>query len=184
MEIPTSSDRYTRVAIALHWLVAAAVIGQVIFGWFLTDVPRGSPDRGMLVNLHKSIGLTIWALVVIRLGWRLGHRPPALSTSLPRWQRIAAGVSHVALYACLFIMPLAGYLGSNFSKHGILLYGAVRIPPWGPDDKALYAIFNKIHVTTSYVLVAFVAAHIAAALYHAFRRDGVFERMWPRMGAA
>lgn len=175
-------DRYTRVAIALHWLVAAAVIGQVIFGWCLNDIPKGTPARGMLFNLHKSIGLTIWALVVMRLGWRLGHRPPALSTSLPPWQRIAAGVSHVALYACLFIMPLAGYLASNFTRYGILLYGVVRLPPWGPEDKVLYATFNKTHVVFSYVLVTLIALHIGAAVYHAIRRDGVFERMWPRPG--
>src|SRR5258707_8416438 len=126
MEIAMSSDRYTRVAIALHWLVAAAVIGQVIFGWYLPDIPKGSPSRAVLFNLHKSIGLTIWALVVIRLGWRMGHQPPAASASLPRWQRNAAGLSHVALYACLFIMPLAGYVASNFTKYGILLYGVVR----------------------------------------------------------
>jgi len=179
-----NSGRYTRVAIGLHWLVAVAVIGQVVFGWRIEDVPRGTPPFGMLINLHKSIGLTIWALVLVRLGWRMGHRPPGLSMSLPRWQRAAAAVSHLALYACLFIMPLAGYLASNFSKHGVLLYGTVRLAPWGPDDKAMYVVFNTVHVGASYVLVALVAMHVAAAAYHAFRRDGVFQRMWPRIGAA
>jgi len=174
------SHRYTRIAIFLHWLVAIAVIGQVIFGWRIEAVPRGTPAFGVLINLHKSIGLTIWALVVIRLGWRMAHRPPVLPSRLPHWQHVAAAASHAVLYACLFIMPLAGYLASNFSKHGILLYGAVRLAPWGPDDKAIYAIFNKVHVGASYVLVAFVALHVAAAAYHAVRRDGVFARMLPR----
>ena len=75
-------------------------------------------------------------------------------------------------------------LASNFSKHGVLLYGTVRLAPWGPDDKAMYVVFNTVHVGASYVLVALVAMHVAAAAYHALRRDGVFQRMWPRIGAA
>lgn len=175
-----TSGRYTGVAVALHWLVAALVIGQIAFGWYLSDIPKGSRGLGTLINLHKSFGLTVWALVVIRLGWRMGHRPPELPISQPHWQRIAANANHAALYVCLVALPLAGYLGSNFSKHGILLYGLVRLPPWGSDDKALYALFNKAHIVISYVLVALIAVHIAAALYHAIRRDGIFSRMRPR----
>src|SRR5258708_31245824 len=76
MGLDSSLNRFTRVAIALHWLVAALVLGQVILGWWLSDIPRGTPARGTLVNIHKSIGLTVWGLIVIRLGWRLGHPPP------------------------------------------------------------------------------------------------------------
>jgi len=135
------------------------------------------------VNIHKSIGLTVWGLIVIRLGWRLGHPPPPYPWLSSRWQQAAAAVNHIALYACLIVLPLTGYLGSNFSKHGILLYGVVRLPPWGPDDKAWYALFNNAHIATSYLLVVLIAIHIAAAIYHAFRRDGVVGRMWPKIRA-
>jgi cytochrome b561 len=174
-----ASGRYANVAIALHWVVALLVIGQLFFGWYLTDVPRGGAGRGTLVNLHKSIGLTIWLLVWVRLGWRWGHRPPPPAPFLAQWQRSAAAATHWALYACLFVMPLAGYLGSNFSKHGILLYGTVRLPPWGPDDKGVYEFFRNIHNGAAWVLAALVSIHIAAALYHAVVRDGVVGRMWP-----
>jgi cytochrome b561 len=80
-------------------------------------------------------------------------------------------------------MPIAGYLASNFSKHGILLFGLVRLRPWGRNDPSLYALFNGFHVAAAWVLTAFLAMHIAAALYHAGRRDGVFDRMWPRARA-
>lgn len=171
--------RYTGAAIALHWLVAVVVIGQIFFGWYLGDVPRGSADRGMLVNLHKSIGLTIWLLVWLRMGWRWTHPAPPLPASLPEWQRAAAAASHFALYACLFVLPLVGYLGSNFSKHGILLYGALKIPPWGPDDKGLYDLFRSMHTVAAWALVVLVCVHVAAAIHHAVRRDGVMGRMLP-----
>src|SRR5713101_7460126 len=89
-----ATDRYTGVAIVLHWLVAALVIGQLFFGWSIAEIPRGSEGRGALVNLHKSVGLTIWLLVWIRLGWRWTHRPPPLPPSLNGWQRAAASASH------------------------------------------------------------------------------------------
>jgi cytochrome b561 len=176
-----SRSRYDKVAIALHWVVAVVVIAQLAFGWFLTDVPRGSPERGSLVNLHKSIGLAIWLLVAIRLGWRWTHAPPALPG--PAWQRRAARTTHFILYGALFTMPVAGYLASNFSKHGILLFGAVRLRPWGRDDPSLYALFNGFHVSAAWVLTAFLALHLGAALYHAWKRDGVLDRMWPRARA-
>ncbi len=173
-----ASRRYSRVAIALHWLVAVLVIGQIFFGWYLGDVPPGG-SRGTLVNLHKSIGLTLWLLVWLRMGWRWTHPAPPLPASLPEWQRAAAAASHFALYACLFVLPLVGYLGSNFSKHGILLYGAVKLRPWGPDDKGLYDLFRNMHTVVAWVLVTLVSVHIAAAIYHAVRRDGVMGRVWP-----
>ena len=168
---------YDRVAIALHWVVAIAVLAQLAFGWYLTDVPRGSPERAPLVNLHKSIGLAIWLTVAIRLGWRWSHAPPPSGGAA--WQRVAARATHAVLYAALFTMPLAGYLASNFSKHGILLFGLVRLRPWGRDDASLYALFNGFHVAAAWVLAAFLALHLAAALYHAWKRDGVLDRMWP-----
>jgi cytochrome b561 len=101
--------------------------------------------------------------------------------SLDTWQRAAADASHFALYACLFVLPLVGYLGSNFSKHGILLYGAVKLRPWGPDDKQFYDLFRSMHTVVAWVLVVLVCVHVAAAVYHAVRRDGIMGRMLPGM---
>jgi cytochrome b561 len=171
--------RYTRVAIALHWLIAVLVLGQIFFGWYLGDVPRGSAARGGLVNLHKSIGLTIWLLAWIRLGWRWRHAPPPPAAGLPGWQRAAATLVHWALYACLLLAPLAGYIASNYSKYGVTVYGLWRLPPWGRDDKAMYDLFRGIHGYAAWTLAALVTLHIAAAIYHAARRDGVVARMSP-----
>ena len=171
--------RYTRVAIALHWLIAALVVAQIAFGWYLQSVPRKTPDRTIYVNFHKSTGLTIGLLILVRLAWRLTHKAPPLPDTIPAWERKAARASHLALYACMLIMPTAGYLASNFSKFGVNFFNAVLLPPWGVDDRRIYAVFNTTHVITSYVFVALIVLHVAAALRHLYLRDGVFPRIWP-----
>lgn len=173
-------DRYSRTAVALHWVIAAAVLGQIAFGWYLQTVPRLTPDRTVFVNLHKSTGLAIGVLILVRLAWRLTHKPPPLPASMPAWERSAAKASHALLYACMLIMPIAGYTASNFSKFGVKLFNAVLLPPWGADDRAVYAFFNGLHVATSYVFVALIAIHVGAALRHLFfPRHGIFRRMLP-----
>lgn len=173
-------DRYSPTAMALHWVIALAVLGQIAFGWYLQTVPRLTPDRTVFVNLHKSTGLVIGILILVRLAWRLTHEPPPLPAAMPVWERRAARASHVLLYVCMLIMPLAGYTASNFSKFGVKLFNRIVLPPWGVDDRAVYAFFNGLHVATSYVFVALIAIHIAAALKHLFlSRYGVFRRMLP-----
>jgi cytochrome b561 len=177
--LPNVSQRYGRVAIVLHWLVAALISAQIAFGWFLEGVPRGTPMRGLYVNLHKSTGLTIALLIVFRLGWRLTHPPPPLPSFVPAWERVASRVNHLALYICMLLMPASGYIASNFSKYGVKLFNVVLLPPWGVDDKRIYAVFNTIHIVTSYLFVGLIALHVFAAGRHALRRDGVFARMLP-----
>jgi len=172
-------NRYGDVAIALHWLLVVLVLGQIAFGWYLQEVPRGTPGRTVYVNLHKSSGLTIGLLILFRLYWRFTHRPPPLPLTMPAWERVAARISHAALYACMLVMPAAGYLASNFSKFGVNYFNALLLPPWGVDDRRIYAVFNTTHVVTSYVFVALIAVHVLAASRHLLLRDGVFSRMLP-----
>ena len=172
-----NAARYTRVAVALHWLIALLLLGQISFGWFLETVPRGTPARGFYVNLHKSTGLTLALLILARVVWRIGHRPPELPSLMPLWERVAAKWSHVALYVCMLGMPLSGYIASNFSKYGVKLFNAITLPPWGTDSARIYAIFNTTHEVLSYLFVALIVAHILAALRHIAHKDGVFSRM-------
>jgi cytochrome b561 len=170
--------RYTRTAIALHWLIALIILVQIPFGWYLDDIPRGTPARGWYVNLHKSVGLTLGIAIVVRAWWRWRHQPPALPDRMPAWERISANATHLALYACMLIMPLTGYIASNFSQWGVKYFNAIQLPPWGIDDERVYAFFNGAHVATSYVFVALIAAHLAGAVRHASRHDGILQRMW------
>ena len=173
-------ERYTKTAIFLHWLLVAALVAQIAFGWFLEGVARGTPERTIYVNLHKSTGLIIALLILIRLYWRLTHPAPPLPPSMPTWERHAAKWSHLLLYACMLVMPLSGYIASNFSKYGVNFFNAVKLAPWGVDDKQIYAFFNTTHMITSYLFVALIAAHVLAALRHLGMRDRIFSRMWPQ----
>lgn len=173
----SNAVRYTRVAVVLHWLIALLLLGQIAFGWFLETVPRGTPARGLYVNLHKSTGLTLALLILARVAWRIVHHPPELPSLMPPWERVAAKWSHLALYVCMLGMPLSGYVASNFSKYGVKLFNKVTLPPWGPDNAQIYAIFNTTHQVLSFVFVALIVAHVLAAVRHLARKDGVFSRM-------
>jgi cytochrome b561 len=181
----TVPSRYDRVAIALHWLIGAALLGQIAFGFALDEIaPRNTPARSAVINLHKSIGIVLGLLIAARLLWRLAHHPPPWPSGLASWQRRAAVVTHRMLYACMLVMPLSGYVGSNFSRHGLKFFGTPWAP-WGPDLPAVYAFFSTLHIATAFVFTALIALHIAAALRHALvERDDVMQRMWPRRPAA
>lgn len=161
--------RYDRTAVLLHWAIGLALIAQIAFGFLLDDIaPRGTPSRAAVINLHKSLGLVLLALIAARLAWRLTHRPPAWPPGTPRWQQRAATWGHRALYACMLLMPLAGYVASNFSKHGVKFFG-LALGPWGPDWPEVYRFFNGMHKATALVFAVLIAGHIAAALWHRWR---------------
>ncbi len=178
-------QRYTHTAMWLHWLIAILLMSQFAFGWYLSDIPRGVPARSYFVNLHKSSGMLIALLILLRIVWRLTHTPPPLPDTVPRWQQRAAAGSHYLLYLLMLVMPLSGYLASNFSKHGVNFFNTIKLAPWGSDDKLLYAFFNQTHKTASWLLLALVILHVLAALKHLFvDRDAIFSRMLPRRSAS
>lgn len=184
MTHPVDATRYGRVVVALHWLIGLVLLGQIAFGFLLDDIaPRATPARTGVINLHKSFGIVLGLLIAARLSWRLTHRPPPWPASLPDWQRSAALAVHRALYACMVVMPLSGYIGSNFSKHGVRFFGTT-LRAWGPDLPQVYALFNGIHVATAWLFAFLIAAHVGAALKHwLVDRDGVMSRIWPKASA-
>jgi len=172
--------RYDGVAIGLHWLIGIALIGQVTFGFLLDEIaPRATPERTAVINLHKSCGIVLGLLIVLRLLWRLRHRPPAWDAGMPPWQQRAARLGHRALYACMLAMPASGYIASNFSKYGLKFFG-VALRPWGPELPGVYAAFNLLHMTIGWLFAALIAGHVLMALKHAWvDRDGTLARMLP-----
>jgi cytochrome b561 len=179
MEFRSGAQRYTTVAIVLHWLIAAAVLFMIGLGWTLEDIPKGTPERTYWFNLHKSIGVTIGLLVVVRLLWRLTHRPPPLPASMPAWEIAAARLNHVLLYALLLAMPVIGFLASNFTKFGVKYFG-VQVGPLFAENQAMRDTLQELHGALSWVLVVLVAVHVLAALKHwLVDRDRVFQRMLP-----
>lgn len=172
-----ANTRYTRTAVILHWLIAIGIFVLIGIGWYMVELPKKTPERAFFYNLHKSIGLTLAALIVIRVWWRAQHTPPPLPRTMPKWQVTASHWSHMLLYASLIFMPIFGFVSSNFSKWGVKYFG-VQVGPFFPENKVLYDFFQTMHVWTSYLFVALIAIHVAAALKHAFvDRDAVHKRM-------
>ncbi|MBU6260153.1 MAG: cytochrome b [Burkholderiales bacterium] len=174
--------RYDAVARALHWLLALALMAQIAFGLLLDDIaPRGTPARASVINLHKSIGIVIGLLIVVRLLWRLRHPPPRWPDAMGALARRAATWGHRALYLTMLVLPAAGYLASNFSRHGVHFFGH-PLPAWGPDRPDVYAALNGLHEIAAWLLLALIAGHVAFAIKHALiDRDGLFERMGPSL---
>jgi cytochrome b561 len=174
-----AGDRYTWQAIALHWLLAVLIIGMLSLGFSLEDIPRNTPARGFYVNLHKSFGVLVLLLVLLRLAWRARHKPPPLPAGMKGWEAQAAAWSHRLLYLCMLLQPLSGYLGSSFGKYGVKFFG-IPLPQWGWESKAAQSFFGTIHGTVAVVLLLLVTLHVLAALKHLLiDRDQVFQRMWP-----
>lgn len=176
-------NKYTPTAVALHWLIALLILALIGLGWYMTGIPKGTPERSFFYNLHKSIGLVTAALIALRILWRIRHAPPPLPAAVPLWQVKAAKASHHLLYACMVVQPTSGYIASNFTKFGVKFFG-YPLPPWGWESKTIYDVFNGIHVYASYLFVALIAIHVAAALMHLFSGDGVFQRMAPFWSAS
>jgi cytochrome b561 len=172
--------RYTNVAVTLHWLIAALVVAQLVLGWWMIEIPKQPVGvRAFWFNLHKSIGMTIAALVLVRIAWRLRHPAPPLPASVPDWQRRAAAVSHALLYACLLGMPLVGFLGSTFSGYPIRYFG-ITLPALGYKSAPLKDFFSAVHFGLAWVFMTVITLHVGAALKHLWiDRDAVFRRMWP-----
>lgn len=174
------STRYGTTAIVLHWLVGLAVIVMIVLGWTMLAIPKNPVGpRVAAFNLHKSIGTTILLLMLARVIWRATHSPPAFPP-MPLWQARAARINHTLLYVCLFVMPIAGFTASSFSGRPIVYFGYALPILAGKNDSAAQ-VFYAIHFVTSWILIALIALHIAAALKHQFiDRDGLLRRMWPR----
>jgi cytochrome b561 len=173
--------RYTNTAIALHWLTGLAIVGNFCLGLYMSDLAM-SMTRLRLYNYHKWTGATILLLAALRLLWRLTHRPPA-DLPAPRWQHLAARLTHGGLYLLFFAVPLVGWAYSSAAGFPIVLFGVLPLPDFVPKDHALAEAIKPWHGDLAWVLAALVALHVAAVFKHmAIDRDGLLWRMLPGRG--
>ena len=170
--------RYGSVAQTLHWLVVVLLIVQVTLARIAEQLPLG-PDKIGTLARHKSVGITIFTLAVLRFAWRLYDPPPPLPP-MPRWQARAAGFSHAAFYALLFAMPLTGWMMSSASNYPVSWFGLVQLPDLVAPDRALKELLKEVHETLATILIALAGLHLLAALKHQFLdRNGLLFRMLP-----
>lgn len=178
LTMPISSTRYTGTAIALHWLLALAILGSFVVGLYMTELPM-SPQRLKLYNWHKWAGIVILTLSAIRLLWRLAHRPPA-DVPMPDWQRKTSHAVHIALYVLFFAVPLAGWAYSSAAGFPIVFFGLWQLPDFVAASPELADALKPLHKLSAFAMAALVLVHVAAAVKHHFvDRDGLLLRMLP-----
>lgn len=166
---------YTRTAKTFHWTLALLVILMLAAGLVMVrDVPEGLGD--VLFAFHKNMGLIVLVLMLVRLVYRLFHPAPPLPPFVPRWQAGIAVLTHWLLYATVIVMGTSGYIRVTAGGYPLELADALGLPRVAKNE-ALGDRAEAIHAATHYVLIALVLLHVAAALRHALRRDGVFRRM-------
>lgn len=179
--------RYSAVAMALHWSIALLVIGNLAGGQ-LADLLEHAADpaakslRAPILALHKSAGLTILLLTLVRLGWRLANPPPALPAYMTGLERWAAHVVHLGFYLLLLLLPLTGWAMASTARLPAPLawFGLVQVPAL-PLPAAWHALFRAGHGWLGWVMAALIALHLGAALKHLiFDRDNILARMLPR----
>jgi cytochrome b561 len=187
MSAEPASRRYTLVAIILHWVMALGIAVLAVMGLVMVHANLSSMRQFQLYQLHKSIGITVLLAAVLRLLWRLTHRPPELPDAMPKIERTAASGSHLMLYIYLLALPFTGWALVSSSVFDIptVLYGVVPWPdlpvlPTLADKAQVENVLKVVHAYGAYTLIALVALHAAAALRHHFIiKDDVLRRMLP-----
>ena len=174
---PAATPVYAPLAILLHWILAVLIISMIALGWFMTAI-EDDPGSAWYFRLHKSIGLIIAGLVLLRLVWRLGHRPAPLPASIAPWQVSASKAGHGLLYAAMVAVPFFGIVGSMLSEKDFLFFG-IPLPHVFQANHDLAEIFFEAHSVTTWILVGLISLHALAGLKHlVIDKDGVFQRMW------
>lgn len=181
MKIPVqnTANAYGLVAQLMHWLVVIGIVMQFIWAWRIDETDSIRQQFALVVQ-HKSIGMTVLGLVVLRMIWRAFNPPPPYPGEMAGWERIAASVTHWLLYAMILLMPISGWAWSSAAGYGAEFFGLIDIPGFVSTDEDLADVLEDVHKTFAIALPAVAGVHIAAALRHHFvLRDGVLKRMLP-----
>ncbi len=181
------SERYTSVAITLHWLIALAIVGMIFGGWYMSDLPDGAPGQYFLYQMHKSVGITILLLTIARIIWRGMNPPPPLPDDMNGLEKTASHLVHLGFYGLMIALPLTGWLYSSVSiKLDVptVLYGVISWPdvPFveGLKTETASGAVNFVHSKLAWVALALLALHVAGAIKHELSaEEGVVKRMVP-----
>ena len=171
-------QRYNKIAISLHWLIALLIIWNFTLGLYMADLPL-SPLKLQRYSWHKWTGVTLFLLVLVRLLWRLAHKPPP-PVPMPKLQLLAAESVHYLLYIMMIVIPLSGWLMSSAKGFQTVWFGVLPLPDPIDKNKELGDLLQEVHEYSNYGLLTLFIAHSGAALHHQFiKKDGLIGRMNP-----
>jgi cytochrome b561 len=178
LEHPTiGANRYTVTAQALHWLTVFLILMILPVAWVMMSLPTG-PEQDRMLVFHRSLGVTIFAVAVIRLAWRSTHPAPPSPSDTPRVMQLISQFTHWLLYVLLLLMPVTGYLQSADGRP-VSYFGLFDLPAL-PKDKALGDVAKVLHLLGQWGVYTLVGLHVGATVWHvAVRRDGLLDRMIP-----
>ena len=174
------SEQLPKSIVAMHWLIAIGVIFLFVSSWWMLSLPLPSEDftyRQLPFQLHKNVGITILVMVVAMIAIRIVKKRKQLQIQKSRLERLAA-LDHLLTYFLIIACCISGYLSSSFSGWETTLWWLVDLPAWSEENDDLNIFFSDIHLWTCWALLAVVAVHIGAALYHAFKNDDVIDKMF------
>ena len=175
----SSPTRYGAAAQTFHWMIAALIVTQFTLAYMADDLPIGAHKLALLAR-HKSFGMTVLMLAILRLLWRLMHRPPELPDHMTSLERKLARATHIAFYVLLFAMPLTGWMMSSAKNYSVSWFGLFTWPNLIGKNEAAFNFLHSTHEVLSDVLLAIAVLHILAALKHHFwNKDNVLLRMLP-----
>lgn len=179
MTLKNTADRWGAVSQTLHWLILVMIAGLAIVGLTMTDMSNG-PSKIKIYALHKSFGLTLLVLVTLRLAWRVYAGAPKPVAGTPHWQERIASLTHWALYALMFALPLSGWLFNSTAGYPLQYFGLFNLPKLAARNEELAQLSRNLHEYGFWLLLALVLAHAAAAFYHhLFQNDDTLTRMLP-----
>lgn len=180
MQFKNDSSRYGVIAQLFHWAIVGLIITQFVLANKADKLPERSLALLQTLTTHKSIGMTIFGLAILRLIWRWFNPIPAIPPGTPRWQQLAAHISHWALYGLILITPLVGWLMSSARGFTVSWFGLVTLPDFVDRNTAAYEFFHETHEILATTILVLAIVHAAAALkHHFFDRDNVLRRMLP-----
>lgn len=175
-----TTERWGAISQFLHWLIVLLILGMGTVGLLMTQM-RNSPDKIQLYVLHKSFGLTVLALITLRLLWRLYAGAPAPVPGTPHWQERIASLTHGALYALVFAMPISGWVVNSAAGFPLRWFNLFNLPAIAGKSESLHDLATEVHEWLFWTLIALATVHAAAAIYHhLFQRDATLARMLPR----
>jgi cytochrome b561 len=179
MQFKNDATRYGAIAQLFHWAIVALIITQFVLANKADDLPLG-PAKIATLATHKSIGMTVFGLAVLRLIWRWFNSVPEVPAHTPEWQRRTSHVSHWALYGLIMITPIIGWLMSSARNFPVSWFGLFTLPDFVEPDTARYEFLHETHEVLAMTLLVIAIVHAAAALkHHFFDRDNVLRRMLP-----